>query len=134
MIVSAQVTLRRYEAIFDNWRAPLDFLANLLNPNISQAIVDTVARLVRGVGPRQLRVMPLGDSITYGVASLDGSGYLARFRDWALGSQRPPGLLGKPRIVLVGSQRSGPAALANEGHSGWTIGDVAGIADSALVT
>ncbi|MEV7629776.1 FG-GAP-like repeat-containing protein [Actinoplanes sp. NPDC089786] len=124
LIASLQVTVRRYATIFDSWRAPLDSIANLLNPDIAQMINNTIQRIVRGVGATRLRVMPLGDSITFGYASSDGSGYLARFREIAE--------VGSSQVELVGSQRSGPSALANEGHSGWTISQVAGITDSAL--
>jgi lysophospholipase L1-like esterase len=62
-----------------------------------------------------LRIMPLGDSITYGLGSTDGAGYradLAR-RLAAAGF----------RADFVGSQRSGPIGADddNEGHGGWTI-------------
>ncbi|GAA4965861.1 hypothetical protein GCM10023238_36950 [Streptomyces heliomycini] len=40
------------------------------------------------------------------------------------------------KVEYVGSQRSGPALspVANEGHPGWLIKDIAGIADSVLTT
>ncbi|MBW4718251.1 GDSL-type esterase/lipase family protein [Saccharothrix obliqua] len=122
LIESIQLALRRYAAIFTNWRTPLNGLADLLNSNVANTILRMVQELARrGVG--SLRIMPLGDSITYGFASSDGSGYLAGLRELAG--------LGGP-VELVGSQRSGPGALPNEGHSGWTIGQVAGITDAAL--
>ncbi|MBM7814572.1 GDSL-type esterase/lipase family protein [Saccharothrix algeriensis] len=122
LITSAQEAVRRYATIFTNWARPLEFIANLLDDGVARVVLETVERLARGIGG-QLRVMPLGDSITYGFASSDGSGYLADFR----------GLAGAGgQVDLVGSQRSGPERLPNEGHSGWTIGQVAGITGAAL--
>jgi lysophospholipase L1-like esterase len=69
---------------------------------------------------RMLRVMPLGDSITSGVGSTDGSGYRAVLaaRLAAAGY----------RVTFVGSRRAGPPgpAAVNEGHPGWTIARLTG--------
>ncbi|MFC9634601.1 ricin-type beta-trefoil lectin domain protein [Streptomyces mirabilis] len=75
--------------------------------------------------PTALRVMPLGDSITWGVGSPSGNSY----RDF-LGSQ----LAAEGHTVdFVGSGRNGTMSDPdNEGHSGWTINQIAGIADSVL--
>lgn len=68
------------------------------------------------------RVMPLGDSITFGQNSSTGGGYrVGLFRRAQSAHQL---------LTFVGSQSSGPDAVdgapfskANEGHPGWTIGD-----------
>ncbi|GGK88111.1 SGNH/GDSL hydrolase family protein [Mangrovihabitans endophyticus] len=63
-----------------------------------------------------LRVMPLGDSITYGVGSQTTSSYRVELR-------RRLATAGMS-VDFVGSRRTGdPAAadLDHEGHSGWTI-------------
>ncbi|MEU9544517.1 ricin-type beta-trefoil lectin domain protein [Streptomyces mirabilis] len=75
--------------------------------------------------PAALRVMPLGDSITWGVGSPSGNSY----RDF-LGSQ----LAAEGHTVdFVGSGRNGTMSDPdNEGHSGWRIDQIAGIADSVL--
>ena len=72
-----------------------------------------------GPKPPLLRIMPLGDSITYGVGSTDGAGYRARLehRLTAVGF----------RVDFVGSRDAGPPGIDddNEGHSGWTISRMA---------
>ncbi|GAA1700845.1 hypothetical protein GCM10009765_57970 [Fodinicola feengrottensis] len=70
--------------------------------------------------PPVLRVMPLGDSITYGVGSSTGAGYRLPLRNLAAAQSRY-------RIDFVGSQTSGAAAIPdpdNEGHSGFLIDDI----------
>jgi lysophospholipase L1-like esterase len=69
--------------------------------------------------PPALRIMPLGDSITFGTPDRAYGGYRH-----ALGA-----LLAKDgyAITFVGSQRSGVGVLANpenEGHPGWTIAEI----------
>jgi lysophospholipase L1-like esterase len=66
------------------------------------------------------RIMPLGDSITYGHESSTGGGYRVPLFQTAINA--------KQNITFVGSQVSGPAMVAgtpfpqnNEGHSGYTI-------------
>jgi len=75
--------------------------------------------------PATLRLMPLGDSITWGVGSPSGNSY----RDF-LGNQ----LAAEGHAVdFVGSGRNGTMSDPdNEGHSGWRIDQIAGIADSVL--
>ncbi len=72
-----------------------------------------------GVRPPVVRIMPLGDSITYGVGSTDGAGYRARLED----RLSTAGF----RVDFVGSRDAGPAGMDddNEGHSGWTISRLA---------
>jgi lysophospholipase L1-like esterase len=73
-----------------------------------------------------LRIMPLGDSITYGVGSSDGGGYRAALalRLAAAGF----------RVDFVGSQVAGPLGADddNEGHGGWTIAQIDGRIDGWL--
>jgi lysophospholipase L1-like esterase len=80
-----------------------------------------------GPEPPLLRIMALGDSITYGVGSTDGSGYRARLdnRLVAVGF----------RVDFVGSRDSGPPGADddNEGHSGWTISRMARRVDRWLI-
>jgi lysophospholipase L1-like esterase len=66
------------------------------------------------------RIMPLGDSITFGHESSTGGGYRVPLFQSALSANR--------NITFVGSQISGPAMVGgtpfpqnNEGHSGYTI-------------
>jgi lysophospholipase L1-like esterase len=71
-----------------------------------------------GTGP--CKVMPLGDSITYGVGSTTGGGYRIEIFHQALQHSQ--------HVTFVGSQTSGPPTVdgvtfpqENEGHSGYTI-------------
>lgn len=67
--------------------------------------------------PPPVRILPLGDSLTSGVGSSDGSGYRARLR----GALTAAGL----RVDFVGSQRSGTGAdTDHEGHPGWRIDQI----------
>ncbi|MES2746021.1 MAG: SGNH/GDSL hydrolase family protein [Bdellovibrionota bacterium] len=70
-------------------------------------------------------IMPLGDSITYGVNGYGLGGYRVPLirKAWAANK----------KITFVGSTQTGQPKLdnkdfptANEGHSGWTIDDIAG--------
>src|SRR5262249_13855023 len=77
---------------------------------------------------RPIRVMPLGDSITYGVGSSSGSSYRADL--W----RRLVTQAGY-NIDFVGSQRSGSLPdTDNEGHSGWRIDQIAASVDGWLST
>ena len=70
-----------------------------------------------------LRVMPLGDSITAGLGSSTGSSYRADLWN-ALGSHTRD---------FVGSQRAGQLPdVDHEGHSGWLIHEIAGLATNAV--
>jgi lysophospholipase L1-like esterase len=72
-----------------------------------------------------LRVMPLGDSITWGVGSSTGNSYRGDLWN-ELGSEGHA-------EDFVGTQRNGNMSDPdNEGHSGWRIDQIAGIADSVL--
>jgi len=65
-------------------------------------------------------VLPLGDSITYGMGSSDTGGYRSRLFALAVGAGKT--------LTFTGSQSNGPSEVAgvtfprnHEGHSGWTI-------------
>ncbi|WNI14502.1 SGNH/GDSL hydrolase family protein [Actinacidiphila sp. ITFR-21] len=76
--------------------------------------------------PFPVRVMPLGDSITWGQGSTGDAGY--RKPLWRL-------VAGQSRYAVrfVGSERNGDLPEpANEGHRGWTIGQVRGRVDGWL--
>jgi lysophospholipase L1-like esterase len=88
------------------------------------ALYPYVSRLpgfFEAIAPNSLRVLPFGDSITYGYGSSDGSGYRCDLQNY----------LSKLRLnyQFVGSLSAGTACAQadNEGHSGWTIGQLAGI-------
>jgi len=75
--------------------------------------------------PASLRLMPLGDSITWGVGSSSGNSY----RGFLWNRLAAEG----HTLDFVGSGRSGTMSDPdNEGHSGWRIDQIAGIADSVL--
>ena len=68
-----------------------------------------------------LRVMPLGDSITAGVGTIDHGGY----REPLWEKIKAAGW----DINFVGSQQGGPAFMtqrANEGHPGWRVDQISG--------
>ncbi|WBO61557.1 ricin-type beta-trefoil lectin domain protein [Streptomyces camelliae] len=75
--------------------------------------------------PTALRLMPLGDSITWGVGSPSGNGYRGFLWNRLAGEGHA--------LDFVGSGRNGTMSDPdNEGHSGWHIDQIAGIADSVL--
>jgi lysophospholipase L1-like esterase len=76
-----------------------------------------------------LRIMPLGDSITMGIGSATTSSYRVDLQN----RLRHAGL----SVDFVGSQRDGAPAgadLDHEGHSGWSIAQLAARADGWLAT
>ncbi|WP_030316594.1 SGNH/GDSL hydrolase family protein [Streptomyces sp. NRRL B-3229] len=80
---------------------------------------------VQAAAPTALRLMPLGDSITWGVGSPSGNGYRGFLRDQLAAEGHAPD--------FVGSGRNGTMSDPdNEGHSGWRIDQITGIADSVL--
>lgn len=88
------------------------------------AIVPTPAQAPSCTRPA--RIMPLGDSITYGVGSSTGSGYRAALWDRLVNQAGYP-------IDFVGSQHSGVLPdTDNEGHSGWRIDQIAANVDGWL--
>ncbi|RBQ14077.1 hypothetical protein DP939_42640 [Spongiactinospora rosea] len=74
---------------------------------------------------RDLRIMPLGDSITYGIGSSTQSSYRADLWNKLDGKTKS--------LDFVGSMRSGRLSDPdNEGHSGAMIGQIANSADTAV--
>lgn len=75
-----------------------------------------------------LKIMALGDSITYGVGSLTSSSYRVDLKNRLQG-------IGMD-VDFVGSQTSGAGGddLQNEGHKGWTIGQISEQIDGWLST
>ncbi|KAL4874211.1 hypothetical protein BJY04DRAFT_225286, partial [Aspergillus karnatakaensis] len=66
-----------------------------------------------------LRIMPLGDSITYGISSSNGNGYRGPLAN----------LLSGTSVDFVGSHRSGSMQDSdNEGHSGALLSEIASYA------
>ncbi|MFJ7065778.1 ricin-type beta-trefoil lectin domain protein [Streptomyces sp. NPDC101115] len=84
-----------------------------------------------GAGPASaasgtpLRVMPLGDSITWGVGSSTGNGYRGPLWDRLAADGHP--------LDFVGTGRAGSMSDPdNEGHSGYRIDQIAALADASL--
>ncbi|MFJ8859621.1 SGNH/GDSL hydrolase family protein, partial [Streptomyces sp. NPDC102451] len=130
LVLNIQKSLREWGAKLGAWGNPLGAVANILRDgNVAERVTEAVRRGVGGLGTRDvaLRVMPLGDSITYGTGSTSGAGY----RSTLYSKLNEQG-----EVEYVGSQWSGPALSPNshEGHPSWLIGDIAGIADSVLTT
>ncbi|MFH9887443.1 ricin-type beta-trefoil lectin domain protein [Streptomyces luteogriseus] len=72
-----------------------------------------------------LRVMPLGDSITWGVGSSTGSGYRGPLWNGLAADGHP--------LDFVGTVRSGSMSDPdNEGHPGYRINEIAALADASL--
>ncbi|MGW5349733.1 ricin-type beta-trefoil lectin domain protein [Streptomyces sp. NPDC004031] len=90
------------------------------------AMAGTAAAQPRAAAaPASLRVMPLGDSITWGVGSPSGNSYRGFLWNELAAEGHP--------LDFVGSGRNGPMSDPdNEGHSGWRIDQIAGIADAVL--
>jgi len=77
--------------------------------------------------PEPVRIMPLGDSITYGVGSSAGDSYRGPLY-WRLAQAGV-------QVDYVGSMRSGVSPDPdNEGHKGWTIAQLAARVDDWLTT
>ncbi|MER6014729.1 ricin-type beta-trefoil lectin domain protein [Streptomyces bluensis] len=72
-----------------------------------------------------LRVMPLGDSITWGVGSSTGNGYRGPLWDKLAADGHPLDFVG----TLRGGSMSDPD---NEGHSGYLIHQISALADASL--
>ncbi|WP_329359802.1 ricin-type beta-trefoil lectin domain protein [Streptomyces sp. NBC_01483] len=94
-------------------------------PAAAATSTDAPSTTVRAAAPATLRLMPLGDSITWGVGSPSGNSYRG-----FLGNQLATE---GHALDFVGSGRGGTMSDPdNEGHSGWRIDQIAGIADSVL--
>ncbi|MEU3466112.1 ricin-type beta-trefoil lectin domain protein [Streptomyces sp. NPDC006733] len=95
------------------------------SPAAAGTVAEQRTSAVGAAAPATLRLLPLGDSITWGVGSPSGNSYRDFLRS-QLASEGHP-------VDLVGSGRNGTMADPdNEGHSGWRIDQIAGIADSVL--
>ncbi len=89
---------------------------------VGRHLADAVSRVRI---PVALRVMPLGDSITYGVESSDGNGYRDELYDYLQGSA--------PSVNFVGSVQSGSMGdRDHEGHPGDRIDEIAGFASCSV--
>ena len=95
----------------------------LVPPNLPEPQILLVRANNTGI-----KIMPLGDSITYGKGSSTEGGY--RFQLW-----NDLRVRGFP-IDFVGSLQSGPARFdrENEGHPGWTINHIAAQVVNWLMT
>ncbi|CAK4031800.1 Hypothetical predicted protein [Lecanosticta acicola] len=80
------------------------------------------------VSPRMpLRIMPLGDSITFGMGSAWGNGYRAFLYDYLMAS------CGQREVTFIGSQHSGPMSNGEtEGYPGYSIASIANKTQPAL--
>ena len=102
---------------------PLFFCLALVSPNLPSPQISPVSANSTGI-----RIMPLGDSITYGEGSSTLGGY--RLQLWKdLRARRFP-------IDFVGSVQTGPASFDrdNEGHPGWKINQIAAKVVNWLIT
>lgn len=109
------------------WAAALATVLGLgAAPNAAAATgTESPPSAVRAAAPTALRLMPLGNSITWGVGSSSGNGYRGFLRDQLAAEGHAPD--------FVGSGRNGTMSDPdNEGHSGWRIDQITGIADSVL--
>lgn len=99
------------------------FCLALVSPNLPSPQVP----IVRANSTR-IKIMPLGDSITYGVGSSTGGGY--RLQLW--NDLRARGF----PIDFVGSVQTGPAGFdrENEGLPGWKINQIAAKVVTWLMT
>ncbi|GAB2699666.1 FG-GAP-like repeat-containing protein [Kitasatospora kifunensis] len=85
---------------------------------LSLGLGPTAAHAAIKPAPALIKVMPLGDSITYGAGSTTGAGYRAPL--WDLTTRQSP-----YTIDMVGSNSAGSMADPdNEGHSGFRIAQI----------
>ncbi|WP_435136710.1 ricin-type beta-trefoil lectin domain protein [Actinacidiphila sp. bgisy144] len=91
----------------------------------ASASASAVSSAVSPAAASSLRVMPLGDSITWGVGSSTGDSYRSALWDELSGQGHALDFVGTGRNGTMGDPD-------NEGHSGWRIDQIAGIADGVL--
>jgi len=104
----------------------------------SQATKGVTVNLNTGVGfvpsyNRPLKIMPLGDSITYGVINYGSSTESGGYRTELWNNLVADGL----KVDFVGSLSNGPASLADkdhEGHRGFRIDQIAALVNDWLDT
>jgi Ca2+-binding RTX toxin-like protein len=95
----------------------LDGLSGNDTVNYGSASTGVIANLATGEVGYMPKIMPMGDSITYGIASLDNGGYRGPLEDMLADA----GLT----VNFVGSNPIGDLADPdNEGHGGWTISGI----------
>ncbi|MFC8508898.1 GDSL-type esterase/lipase family protein [Streptomyces sp. NPDC057411] len=88
--------------------------------------VASAATASTDAAPPTVRVLPLGDSITYGRNSCTGNGYRGPLQHMAAAG-------GRFGIDYVGSQQNGVIAdPANEGHPGYTVDQISDNVDGWL--
>ncbi|MEU8515592.1 FG-GAP-like repeat-containing protein [Kitasatospora sp. NPDC048722] len=96
-------------------RVPRTLAALLAVTGVGLGLAPTAAQAAARPSPPLIKVMPLGDSITWGAGSLTGDGYRAPLMD--LTARQSP-----YAIDMVGSNSSGTQVDPdNEGHSGYKI-------------
>ena len=101
--------------------------AGLALPATATARPAPATAVRAAAAPATLRLMPLGDSITWGVGSSTGDSYRGDLGNDLSAEGHP--------LDFVGTQRNGTLSDPdNEGHSGWRIDQIAGIADSVLAS
>ena len=108
----------------------MDFMfSDLGNPMKNRWLRGVAGSLLTAVSlaaqAQTLRVMPMGDSITSGYRSSDNNGYRGALRDLLVGETST--------LDFVGTLKDGTMVdHDHEGHSGWRIDQVAGIATGSL--
>ncbi|KAK4896112.1 hypothetical protein LTR27_005969 [Elasticomyces elasticus] len=105
------------------WQLYTPALSNEFESHHQQQLWTRQSSVASGV---DLRVLPLGDSITFGFQSTDKNGYrLALYNDLQESGRD---------VDFIGSVNSGTMAdNANEGHSGFTIDGIAGVIRGSLL-
>lgn len=99
--------------------------------NVFKALVllsSSVLLMLAGASSyaQNLRIMPMGDSITEGIGNPNGNSYRAPLYDSLINEVS--------QLDYVGNSRDGNFSdPENEGHSGWKINDIAGIANATLI-
>jgi len=95
----------------------LDGLGGNDTASYASASTGVIANLTTGDVGYMPKIMPLGDSITYGIASLENGGYRGPLEDMLADAG--------VTINFVGSNPVGDLADPdNEGHGGWTISGI----------
>jgi lysophospholipase L1-like esterase len=101
------------------------FLAILAAVACAVGLAGATAVPAQAATAPNLRILPLGDSITWGIGTSDNSSYRAELYKQITN--------GGHNLDFVGSQRSGNLPDPdNEGHSGWRIDQIQGIANCTL--
>jgi lysophospholipase L1-like esterase len=101
------------------------FAAMVAALSVSVALPAAASQVPTAAAATSLRLMPLGDSITWGIGSSTGDSYRGDLYNELSAEGHA--------LDFVGSLRNGTMPDPdNEGHSGWRIDQIAGIADSVL--